>query len=144
MLDGRRLPYGQFGENLTVSGLDEAEACIGDRLEVGNALLTITQPRVPCFKLGLRAGEPKLPRLFSESARTGFYLRVLREGVIEAGDEVRVLERGQGGVAVKTLFQAWLQPAAAGAAQVLTRALEVPELAAAWRGQIENKLGGNG
>ncbi len=144
VLDGRRLPYGQFGENLTVSGLDETEACIGDRLEVGNALLTITQPRVPCFKLGLRAGEPKLPRMFSESGRTGFYLRVLREGVVEAGDEVRMLTRGQGGVAVKTLFQAWLQPAAKGAARVLTRALEVPELSAAWRGQIEKKLGGNG
>lgn len=78
------MPYGQFGENLTVSELDEFDSCIGDQLRIGSALFTITQPRVPCFKLGIRLGDEKMPRLFSESARTGFYLRVLRTGVIEA------------------------------------------------------------
>jgi len=143
ILDTEALPYGQFGENLTISGLDENESCIGDRLSVGGALLTITQPRVPCFKLGIRLGDTKVPRLFSESCRTGFYLRVLREGVIEAGDEVKVLERGHAGISVKALFGAWLKPAGTDAARILRRALEVPELAAAWRGQIEKKLGGD-
>lgn len=132
--------YGQFGENLTIAGLDESECCVGDQLQVGSALFTITQPRVPCFKLGIRFGNEKMPKLFSQSARTGFYLRVLREGVIEAGDSVDVVGRGFGNVAIKRLFEAYLKRGDIEASRTLARALEVPELSPEWRTQLERRL----
>jgi len=134
------MPYGQFGENLTVSGLDESESCVGDQIRIGSALFTITQPRVPCFKLGIRLGDAKMPKLFSESARPGFYLKVVREGVLEAGDTVEVLQRGHGRVAIRPLFEAYLRPGDKDAARILMRALEVPELSPEWRAQIAKRL----
>ena len=141
VLDREKMDFGQFGENLTVAGLDESESCVGDRLLIGNALFTITQPRVPCFKLGIRLGDDMMPRLFSESARTGFYLRVLREGVIEAGDTVDVVARGYGRVAIRTLFEAYLRRRDKEASRTLAQALEVPELSPEWRAQINKRLG---
>jgi MOSC domain-containing protein YiiM len=140
VLAREEMPYGQFGENLTLSGLDESVSCVGDQLELGSALFTITQPRVPCYKLGIRLGEASMPRLFSESARTGFYLKVLREGVIEAGDSMKLVQRGPGNVTIATLFKAYLRPGDAGAAQILRRGLAVPELSPDWRAQIEKRL----
>ena len=136
-----KLEQGQFGENLTIAGLDESERCIGDRLAIGSALFAITQPRVPCFKLGLRLGDDDMPRMFSQSARTGVYLSVLREGVIETGDAVEVVASGLGKIAVKPLFEAYMGRGGAQAARILERALEVPELSSAWRAQIEQRLG---
>lgn len=134
------LDHGQFGENLTISGLDESERCIGDRLQIGSAQFAITQPRVPCYKLGIRLGDERMPRLFAQSARTGFYLRVLREGVIEAGDAVDVIEAGYREVAIKPLFEAYMNRGGKEAASILRRALEVPELSPEWRAQIEKRL----
>ena len=80
--------YGQFGENFTVEGLPDDEVCIGDRYEIGAALFEVSQPRVTCYRVGLRLGEPRLPALLVAHRRPGFYLRVLREGVVEAGDPI--------------------------------------------------------
>ena len=80
--------YGQFGENFTVEGLPDDEVCIGDRYEIGAALFEVSQPRVTCYRVGLRLGEPQLPALLVAHRRPGFYLRVLREGVVEAGDPI--------------------------------------------------------
>ncbi|HAV62593.1 MAG TPA: MOSC domain-containing protein [Verrucomicrobiales bacterium] len=80
--------HGQFGENLTTSGLLETEVCIGDRLRIGGVLLEVTQPREPCFKLGIRMNDSRILRQLLESRRTGFYLRVVQEGVLVAGMEV--------------------------------------------------------
>lgn len=140
VLDREEMDYGQFGENLTVAGLDESESCLGDQLRIGSALFTITQPRVPCFKLGIRLDDEKMPKLFSESARTGFYLKVLREGAIEAGDRVDVIERGYGNVSIRTLFEAYLKPRDPEASRILARALAVPELSPAWRAHINKRL----
>jgi MOSC domain-containing protein YiiM len=140
VLKREEMNYGQFGENLTIAGLDESECHIGDQLQIGSALFTITQPRVPCFKLGIRFGDEKMPRLFSESARTGFYLKVLLEGAVEAGDTVGVVKRGYGNVAIKRLFEAYLNRRDKEASQTLARALEVPELSPEWRTQIERRL----
>jgi MOSC domain-containing protein YiiM len=134
------LEYGAFGENLTIAGLDEAQLCIGDQLDIGSARFCISQPRVPCFKLGLRLGEPSMPRRFAQSLRTGFYLRVLREGRIEAGDPVRLGERGNRGLAIRTLFKAYLTPTDPAALRVLAEALEIPELSPDWREQISQRL----
>ena len=88
-LPGRELPCGIFGENLTLAGLTEDDAHIGDELRIGAARLVITQPRLPCFKLGIRFGDPTIVARFLASNRPGFYLAVLEEGEIGAGDIVR-------------------------------------------------------
>jgi MOSC domain-containing protein YiiM len=85
------LPWGAFGENLTAEGLLETEVHAGDRLEVGTSELEVTMPRFPCSKLGLRFGTEKMIRMFLQSGRTGFYLRVVGEGIISAGDPVRLV-----------------------------------------------------
>jgi MOSC domain-containing protein YiiM len=87
-LPGVELGFGQFGENLTSAGLLESEVSIGDRLRIGSAELQVTQPRVPCFKLGLRFGRPDLVKRFLRAGRSGFYLAVLREGELGAGDAI--------------------------------------------------------
>jgi MOSC domain-containing protein YiiM len=140
VLNREEMDCGQFGENLTVAGLDELDSCIGDQLQIGSALFVITQPRVPCFELGIRFADASMPKLFSESARTGFYLRVLSEGSIEAGDAVDLVKRGYGKLPVRALFMAYLKAGDADAARILARALEVPELSPEWRANITKRL----
>ena len=88
----RDLPHGQFGENLTVAGALEDVVRIGDTLRVGGALLAVTQPRMPCYKLDIKMEQPEFMKQFLASGRTGFYVRVLEEGEIGAGDEMSVIE----------------------------------------------------
>src|SRR5215510_13181147 len=86
---GRRdLTYGQFGENFTVEGMSDDEVCIGDRYRIGHALFEVTQPRVTCYRVGIRMNEPQMAALLTSSGRPGFYFRVLQEGEVEAGDEI--------------------------------------------------------
>src|SRR6476646_7419744 len=80
--------YGQFGENFTVEGLADDEVCIGDRYRIGEALFEVTQPRVTCYRVGIRMNEPAMPSLLVAHHRPGFYLRVLEEGPVQAGDEI--------------------------------------------------------
>ena len=80
--------YGQFGENLTVDGLPDDEVCIGDRYRIGEAEFEVTQPRVTCYRVGLRMGEPELPALLVSHHRPGFYMRVITEGRIQSGDQI--------------------------------------------------------
>lgn len=140
-LGREEMPYGQFGENLTIEGLDETQSFLGDRLRIGGAEFAITQPRVPCFKLGIRFGDPTVPKLFSRSLRTGYYLKVLREGMVQAGDEVEVLERGRGEVRIDQLYEGLIRPKGKDFTGVLARALEVAELAPEWRAGIHERLG---
>ena len=81
-----RLPYGMFGENFTTEGLDESSVHIGDQFRIGGAVVVVTQPRIPCYKLGIRFGRPDMPKRFHASGRCGFYLAVLHEGEVGAGD----------------------------------------------------------
>lgn len=135
------MPHGQFGENLTVAGLDEEVSCVGDQLGIGTARFAITQGRVPCFKLGIRLGNPLMPKLFTQAARTGFYLKVLEEGVIEAGQAVRVLRADPARVSVKALFKAYMAPKSAGAHEILRRAQDIADLSPSWRQGIAKRLG---
>jgi len=80
---------GSFGENLTMDGLFDTEVCLGDQFEIGTARFLVTQPRFPCFKLGIAMGQPDFVKTFNEGGRNGFYLRVLQEGTISAGDKIR-------------------------------------------------------
>ena len=134
------LPYGQFGENLSVSELDEKVSCIGDRLQIGTAIFAITQPRVPCFKLGMRFDNAALPRMFTESGRTGFYMKVLCEGNLTSGDAVHVVEKQRDSVAVHDLFRAYLGPPSTASRELLTRAAAIPDLAEEWRRKIQSRL----
>jgi MOSC domain-containing protein YiiM len=87
--------YGQFGENFTVDGLSDEEVCIGDRYRIGTALLEVTQPRVTCYRVGIRMNDPRIPALLVSHRRPGFYLRVLEEGEVQADDEIFKVASGQ-------------------------------------------------
>jgi MOSC domain-containing protein YiiM len=92
-LPDAELPWGAFGENLTISGLLESSTCIGDRLRIGTAELVVTQPRQPCFKLAYKFGREDMIKRFVRSGRSGFYLRVATEGDVGAGDAIELLSR---------------------------------------------------
>ncbi|MEV7454226.1 MOSC domain-containing protein, partial [Streptomyces nigra] len=118
--------YGQFGENLTVEGLPDGEVCIGDRYRVGEAEFEVTQPRVTCYRVGLRLGVPEMPALLVAHHRPGFYLRVIREGLIQAGDPIVRTRTGPGALSVADVDALLYLPGRDPA--LLRRALAVPAL----------------
>ena len=133
------LAYGQFGENLTIAGLDEARLCIGDQLTIGRCLLEISQPRIPCFKIGIIMGTQEMPRLFKEHGATGIYFRVLEEGEITAGTPIAITGHGKHRLPIQTLFTSYFDPSSRHP-EVLETALEIPELAREWKEKIRRKL----
>jgi MOSC domain-containing protein YiiM len=130
---------GQFGENLTIEGILETDVHIGDVLRVGSATLQVTQPRWPCFKLGIRMGSPAFPKHFLASGRLGFYLRVLEEGDVGAGDDVARLAADPARLSVAETSE--LLRSEAPDPVRLARALAVPALAAGWREALAKRLG---
>jgi ferredoxin-NADP reductase/MOSC domain-containing protein YiiM len=125
------LRHGEFGENLTVDGLADAEVCIGDRYRIGDAEFEVTQPRVTCYRVGLRLGEPELPALLVSHHRPGFYLRVLREGHIQAGDQIIKTSTGPYALSV-TDTDALLYLPDRDTAQ-LRLAVQIPALSPGWQ-----------
>src|SRR3954453_17354138 len=105
---GRSLEPGTFGENLTVAGLDLNAALIGERWEAGTALLEVSEPRFPCFKLGIRMGDPRFLRRFAQARRPGTYLRIVSEGDVGAGDPIEVASRPEHGVTIGKFANAFL------------------------------------
>lgn len=97
------LPLGQFGENFTVEGMLESDVHIGDVFRFGEAHVEVTQPRTPCYKLGMKMGIPDFPDIFIKSQLTGFYMRVLKEGFVWAGSEVELLKTGDGRISVRDI-----------------------------------------
>ena len=128
---------GQFGENLTLEGLAEDGVRLGDVFRVGAALLQVTQPRYPCFKLGIKMGDPLFPRRFLASGRTGFYLRVLEEGEVGAGDALELVEKSDA-LTVRDLWHLVLVDQ--GDVQGARRALRCPTLGREWREPLEERL----
>jgi MOSC domain-containing protein YiiM len=133
------LPFGQFGENLTVRGLTEDEVHIGDVFRVGDAKVEVSQPRIPCSKLGMRMGSSGFPKLFLASLRTGFYLRVLEEGELGAGDALERLALGPEQVPVREACR--LLHFDRGNREGIRRVLTIPALSAEWRRAFEKLLG---
>jgi MOSC domain-containing protein YiiM len=131
---GRSLGEAPFGENLTVSGLPVSEAVIGEQWALGSALLQVAQPRLPCFKLGLRMGDPRFLKHFAAAGRPGAYLRVLREGEIAAGDPIEVLSRPAHGVTCALVARALL-----GDRHLVTTALTALELPADLRAWMQER-----
>jgi len=105
---GREIVPGMFGENLTTEGVEVSGAVVGERWRVGTVELEVCQPRIPCFKLGIRFGDPLMVRRFGEASRPGAYLRILREGELGAGDAVEILDRPAHGVTVALVSAAIL------------------------------------
>lgn len=125
---GRDLPPGQFGENLTVRGLDVTGAVVGERWRVGDAVLRVTEPRVPCFKLGMRMDDAGFPRRFAAAGRPGSYLGIERPGDVGAGDRVQVVDRPDHGVTVGLIARTFH-----GDRSHLERIVDAPQLSDAWR-----------
>jgi MOSC domain-containing protein YiiM len=121
---------GIFGENLTVEGLAEDDVLIGDRFRAGAALLEVSQPRMPCFKLGIRMGDPGFLKPFLRSGRLGFYLRVLEEGHLAAGDAIARAGRGDPEVSIRSLARLFAE---GGASEEFSRAAAAPALEDGWK-----------
>lgn len=98
--EGRPLGPAPFGENLSTSGIDLTMSLIGERWKVGTAVLEVCQPRVPCFKLGLRHGDPLFPKKFVRARRPGAYLRIIQEGIVEAGDPIEIIDTAEHGLTI--------------------------------------------
>jgi MOSC domain-containing protein YiiM len=125
------LPWGSFGENLTTSGLREQDLAIGDCIRIGSVELMVTQPRMPCFKLGIRFGRGDMVKRFLRSGRSGFYFAVVQEGSLTAGDPLQFTTREPHRVTVADL--AALDTGAPRSPDVIRRALQVPALAESWK-----------
>ncbi|MEU8614878.1 MOSC domain-containing protein, partial [Actinoplanes sp. NPDC048791] len=124
--------YGQFGENLTVEGLPDDEVCIGDRYRIGTALFEVTQPRVTCYRVGIRLDDPRMPALLVQHHRPGFYFRVLQEGDIRAGDEILKVADGPERMSVAEVDGLLYLPGHP--ADRIERALRIPALSPGWQG----------
>jgi MOSC domain-containing protein YiiM len=132
------LPFGQFGENLSITGIDEASARVGDTLKIGTAVLQVTQPRLPCYKLGIRMGAGKtFPKRFQKSGRVGFYLRVIKEGELAAGDRIKRV-----GVPDSVTIIEFLKVYGSKrpSRRAISRVLAAPGLSHAWRTYLEDML----
>jgi ferredoxin-NADP reductase/MOSC domain-containing protein YiiM len=130
--------YGQFGENFTIEGLADDAVCIGDRFQIGSALFEVTQPRVTCYRVGIRMNEPRMPALLTGSGRPGFYFRVLKEGEVGAGDAVEKIGDGAERMTVaeiNALLYSQDHPR-----DRLERALRIEALSPGWRGSFEALL----
>lgn len=128
---GRPLEPGSMGENLTISNIDPNEALIGERWSVGSTVLEVSEPRSPCYRLGIRHGDATLPRRFVAAQRPGTYLRIIEQGDIGAGDRIEVIERPDHFVTVRLAFQAWLVDRT-----LAPRLHAAPQLSDAWKAWI--------
>ncbi len=125
------LPFGAFGENLTVEGLTDDVVHIGDTFKIGDLVVQVSQPRVPCFKLGIKMQSTKFPKKFMKSGRVGFYLRVLEEAVIGAGDHIEKLSEDPMRLSIEqSMLALYKGPKQK---QIIDRALKIDALSEAWR-----------
>jgi MOSC domain-containing protein YiiM len=138
-LRGADLQPGNFGENLTVEGVLEQDVHVGDRLEIGRSELVVTQPRLPCFKLGIRFRRPDMVKRFLRSGRSGFYLSVAVEGDVGAGDAIEILERHPAAVSIPELLRMYLDDGA-NDPERLREVIAIPELSDAWRNELRARL----
>jgi ferredoxin-NADP reductase/MOSC domain-containing protein YiiM len=130
--------FGQFGENFTVDGLSDDEVCIGDRYRIGEAEFEVTQPRVTCFRVGMRLGEPELPALLVAHHRPGFYLRVISEGRVQAGDEIVRTQGGRHALSVADIDALLYLPGRD--IEQLRAAVDIPALSPGWQQSFRDLL----
>ena len=128
--------YGQFGENFTVDGLRDDEVCIGDRYQIGEAVFEVTQPRVTCYRVGIRMAEPRMPALMVAHRRPGFYLRVITEGQVAAGQDIIKISTGPQQISVAEIDALLYLPGHP--KDDLERALRIPALSPGWKGSLQS------
>ena len=132
------LPWGMFGENFTTEGLSEKETNIGDQFEIGGAIVMVTEPRLPCYKLGIKFERSDILRKFLVSRLTGFYFAVIKEGIVQAGDQIKRLSRDLGGVTVDDIVR--LYAFEKSDSKTMQRALEVDALPESWKSYFQHTL----
>src|SRR2546430_1651482 len=137
-LPGVDLPWGMFGENFTTEGLLEEAIYIGDRFGIGETEVMVTEPRMPCYKLGIRFGRPDIIKRFMTSERTGFYVAVLQEGEVGAGDQIEPIEKNKRSVRVSDVTRLYVRDKYN--RELLRRAIEVEALPESWRGYFQHQL----
>jgi MOSC domain-containing protein YiiM len=137
-LAGVELPWGIFGENLTIEGLLESDVFIGDRIGIGTAEFQVTQPRQPCFKLGIRFGREDMLKRFVASGRSGFYVSIVTEGDVGRGDAIRVIHREPDSVSVSEMFA--LKMGSAASQDAMRRAASLDALSPSWREHFRSRL----
>ena len=137
-LPGTELPWAVFGENVTTLGLSEADVRIGDRLHVGSAEFTVTEPRLPCYKLGIRFGRPDILKRFLQSGRTGFYFAVVQEGEVGAGDSIELIARSDEVLTVAVVVN--LYTVDGKNQELLRRAVQSSILPESWRAYFRKRL----
>lgn len=131
-------PFGAFGENLSTTGILEDEICIGDKIEIGTARFIVTEPRFPCYKLGIRFNFPPIVVSFQLSGRYGFYLAVEKQGEIEAGDKIEIVRRDPRRVSIADIIR--LKNDLSKDKELFNRALQVEALPEDLKGRLRNKL----
>ena len=137
-LQATDLAWGTFGENFTTEGLLEPDIRIGDRIRVGSAEFLVTQPRMPCFKLGIRFGRDDMVKRFLRSGRTGFYLAVVREGEVARGNSLEFVGRDEHGVTVADIASLYARDR--DNEDLLRRAVDVPALPESWKEYLRKRL----
>ncbi len=137
-LDRSDFTFGQFGENFTVEGLLDSEVCVGDRYRIGDAIFEVTQPRVTCYRVGIRMNEPRMPALLVAHHRPGFYFRVLQEGEVGAGDDIAKITDGPERMSVADVDALLYLPGSS--REQLQRALRIPALSKGWQGSFQAML----
>ena len=132
---GRPLAYGEFGENLTTEGIDVNNALVGERWEIGSTVLEVSEPRIPCWRLGVRMNDRMFPRRFTQALRPGAYLRIVVEGDVGAGDEIRVVERPDHDLTIRDVFRIYIHDR-----DEAERLLAVPRMSESWRRWADDLL----
>jgi len=131
------LPFGQFGENLTVSGMSDEAVHIGDIFQIGKIVAQISQPRVPCFKLGIKMGDPSFVNVFLTSGRTGFYFRVLEEGEVCPGDKIILLQEDEERLNIQDAMLAIVKGPRQ--QEIIEKALRIKALSQSWQESLEKR-----
>lgn len=132
---GRSIPYGGFGENLTTEGVEVNDALVGERWEIGTALFEISEPRVPCWRLGVRMNDALFPRRFTEAMRPGAYLRIIAEGDLTATDEIRIVEKPNHDLTIRDVFRIFTRDR-----HEVERLLAIPRMSESWKRWAETLL----
>ena len=137
-LPDAELPWGSFGENLTIAGLDESEVCVGDEFRVGTAQVVVTEPRMPCIKLAIRFDRADMLKRFLKSQNTGLYFGVVEEGSVQAGDELELLSKHPDRLAVSDVPRLYTTDRSN--VDLLRKAIGVAALPESWTGYFARQL----
>jgi MOSC domain-containing protein YiiM len=134
------LMWGMFGENFTTEGLVEDAVNIGDQLQIGSAKLVVTQPRMPCYKLGVRFGRMDIVRRFLASGRPGIYFKVLKEGEVQTGDKLEIIKRDKNNVTVKDIVQLYITKDHVDNIEIMRQAIKISALPEGWKYEIQQNI----